>query len=96
MRKLNEQQVKELKAKLAEGMTQPKVAGLFGVSRSLVSDIATGRIHAGVPWPEGGPPVPKRAGGQRKPIPDYDPTDKRVHQRNAHAYELRQIFRDKP
>ena len=26
-------------------------------------------------WPDGEPPVPKRAGGQHKPIPDYDPTD---------------------
>ena len=65
MRKLSDEQVKELKAKLAEGMTQPRVAQLFGVSRSTVSDIATGRIYGGVPWPEGGPPLTKHPGRQR-------------------------------
>jgi hypothetical protein len=88
MRKLSEERVKELKAKLAEGMTQPKVAGLFGVSRSTVSDIATGRIYAGVPWPEGGPPVPKRGGGQRKPIENYDPTNAKIMELESEIVHL--------
>lgn len=88
MRKLNEQRVAELKAKLAEGMTQPNVAELFGVSRSTVSDIATGRIYAGVPWPEGGPPAPKRAGGQRKPIENYDPTNAKIMELESEIVHL--------
>jgi hypothetical protein len=88
MRKLNEQQVKELKAKLVEGMTQPKVAELFGVSRSTVSDIATGRIYAGVPWPEGGPPMPKRPGGQRKPLDNYDPTNAKIMELESEIVHL--------
>ena len=57
--------------------TQPAIAKRFKISRSLVSDIATGRVHKDVEWPGGERPTPKRAGGQHKDIPDYDPTDKR-------------------
>jgi predicted XRE-type DNA-binding protein len=38
-----------IKTDLTNGMTQPMVAKKHKVSRSLVSDIATGRCHKDVP-----------------------------------------------
>ena len=54
----------------------------------IVSDIATGRVHKDVAWPGGEPPTPKRAGGQHKNIPDYDPTDKRILELEAEIVHL--------
>ena len=53
-----------------------------------MSDIATGRVHKDVPWPEGEEPCPKQAGGQHKPIEDYDPTDKKVLELEAEIVHL--------
>ena len=53
-----------------------------------MSDIATGRVHKDVPWPEGEEPCPKQAGGQHKPIDDYDPTDKKVLELEAEIVHL--------
>jgi hypothetical protein len=78
MTKLSDKRVAAIKAQVAEGVTQPRIAKQFKVSRSVVSDIATGRIHKDVPWPDDAQPCPKRAGGQRKPEPDYDPTNNRI------------------
>jgi len=71
--KLTVEKVKRIKKLLKKGVTQPKIAAHFGVSRSLISDIATGRV-----WTKVGGKVPnKRQGGQHKVV-DYDPTDSRV------------------
>ena len=43
---LSKDKVARIKALIVEGKkTQPEIAGLCGVSRSLVSDIATGRAR---------------------------------------------------
>jgi len=86
--RLTSQEVAGIKAAITEGTKQPDIAAKFGVSRSLVSDIATGRVHKDVPWPNGERPTPKRAGGQHKDIPGYDPTDKRVLELEAEVVHL--------
>lgn len=73
--KLSKEQVAKVKERIREGrLTQPEIAKEFEVSRSLISDIATGRAHK----VKGEPLSPKKPGGQHKQAPDYDPTDKRV------------------
>lgn len=90
--KLDAKKVVALKAMLAEGKTQVEVAKTFKVSRSLVSDIATGRA-----WPKVAGEVPvKKAGGQRKATPTHDPTDDRVmtlESEVAHLLDERGIMR---
>ena len=68
-------------------MTQAAIAKKRRVSRSTVSDIATGRSHKEVSWPDG-EPVPKRAGGQRKRIAEHDPTNKRILELEAEVIHL--------
>lgn len=73
MSKLNPSKVKEIKLDLTEGqLKQPEIAKKHQISRSTVSDIATGRIWTSVPWPNGEPPLPKRAGGQRTKLAIHD------------------------
>jgi hypothetical protein len=60
------------------GAKQPAIAKKFKVSRSLVSDIATGRRHKDIPWPEGYEPPKKKAGGQRRKLEEHDPTNERI------------------
>ena len=94
-RKLTEEQVLEIKAKLVEGGTQSSIARDYMVSRSLVSDIATGRAHAKT----GAPLAHKKTGGQYKTVPLHDPTDGRIlsleaevlHLRDERSYMQRQI-----
>ena len=86
--RLTKKNVEKIKQAIAEGVTQPEIAKRFKVSRSIVSDIATGRVHKDVAWPKGEPPAPKPAGGQHKNIPDYDPTDKRVLELEAEIVHL--------
>lgn len=76
--KATKKRVAKIKTAIVEGIKQLEIARRFRVSRSTVSDIATGRIHKDVAWPNDEPPIPKRAGGQHKSIPDYDPTDERI------------------
>ena len=76
-----------IKADIAGSMTQAAIAKKHKVSRSTVSDIATGRIHKKVPWPNG-EPVPKKSGGQRKKIADHDPTNKRILELEAEVIHL--------
>src|SRR5574340_725370 len=62
MSKLNRQQAERIRELLLEGkITQPKIAEQFGISRSLVSVIATGRV-----WKGGKRTSKKRPGGQIK------------------------------
>jgi len=49
--KLNPTKVEEIKVLISQGLTQPKIAEQFGVSRSLISDIATGRVWKQVDGP---------------------------------------------
>jgi len=88
MTKLSYKNVAAIKVDLSAGMTQPKIAKKQKVSRSIISDIATGRVHKDVPWPEGEAPCPKQSGGQHKTIPDYDPTDKKVLELEAEVVHL--------
>jgi hypothetical protein len=84
--KLTKQKVAKIKAAIVARKPQKEIAKEFGVSRSVVSDIATNRIHTDVEWP-GTPPV-KRAGGQRKEIAEHDPTDRRVLELEAEILHL--------
>ena len=43
MTKISDKKVADIKAAIAAGMNQPQIAKKFKVSRSIVSDIATGR-----------------------------------------------------
>ena len=63
--KLTSNNVAKIKAGLATGIRQSSLAAEYGVSRSTVSDIATGRLYAKVPWPDG-KPCPKRASQSAK------------------------------
>jgi hypothetical protein len=85
--RLNKAKVLSIKVDLAKRFTQSLVAKLHGVSRSIVSDIATGRYHKDVPWPDGVAPPAKKAGGQRKVV-DYDPTDERIMELEAEIVHL--------
>ena len=86
--RLSKKKVEGIKVDLAAGVKQPAIAKKNKISRSVVSDIATGRVHKDVPWPNGDPPTPKQAGGQHKPIPDYDPTNARVMELEAEVVHL--------
>lgn len=77
MKKISADKAAQIKADLVTDMTQAAIAKKHGISRSTVSDIATGRIHRDVPWPNG-EPLPKRSGGQRKKLAEHDPTNKRI------------------
>jgi hypothetical protein len=87
MGKLDEATVKHIKGDIHGGMKQTDIAGKYGVSRSAVSDIATERSHKDIPWPNG-KPLPKRPGGQRKPIDKHDPTNKRILELEAEIVHL--------
>jgi hypothetical protein len=87
-KRLSKRTVEKIKVDIAAGTTQPVIAKKRKVSRSVVSDIATGRVHKDVPWPNGDAPTPKQAGGQHKPIPDYDPTNTRVMELEAEVVHL--------
>lgn len=78
-----------IKTDLTNGMTQPAVAKKHKVSRSLVSDIATGRVHKNVPWPDGDAPV-KKQGGQRRAAPQFDPDNDRIKELEAEVLHLRE------
>ncbi len=85
--KLTKKQVAEIKGLLGGGTSQPVLAKRFKVGRSIVSDIATGRAHKDVPWPDG-EPCPKQQGGQHKPVGEYDPTNERILELEAEVVHL--------
>jgi hypothetical protein len=86
--KLKKEIVSSIKQAIVDGVKQSEIANKFQISRSTISDIATGRVHKDVEWPNNMPPAPKRAGGQHKPVPDYDPTDKRILELEAEVVHL--------
>jgi transcriptional regulator with XRE-family HTH domain len=85
--KLTTAQVKKIKKDLAaDKLTQPQIAKKYNVSRSLISNIATGRAHKDVD----GPVAPaKGARGQSKKAHEYDPADARVLELEAEIAHLR-------
>jgi len=85
--KLTKPKVAQIKAALAEREKQPVLARKFKISRSVISDIATGRVHKDVPWPEGYNPVPRKPGGQRAKK-GYDPTNERIMELEAEIVHL--------
>lgn len=87
MAKLTTEQVKQIKADLADNeLTQPKIAKKYNVSRSLISNIATERNYKKVE----GPPAPLKVGkGQGKKVPAYDPADQRVLELEVEVAHLR-------
>lgn len=84
---LTKAKVEKIKADITKGDRQTVIAKRHGTSRSTVSDIATERIHKDVPWPTE-KPLPKKKGGQRKPIEDHDPTDARIMELEADIIHL--------
>lgn len=84
---LSVNKVSKIKADITAGLSQPEIAKRHKVSRSEVSDIATGRRHADVEWPTG-EPVPKRAGGQRNKKQECDPTNERILELEADVVHL--------
>lgn len=90
--KLTKEKVVEIKALIADGRTQPEIAEQFQVSRSVISDIATERVHTDVPWPENQSPLPKKPGGQRAKK-DYDPTNERILELEAEVVHLNDELR---
>lgn len=62
---------------IADELTQAAIAKKRRVSRSLVSDIATGRVHRDKAWPYRSGPI-KRSGGQYKKVDQADPTNRRI------------------
>ncbi len=87
MSKLSAKQVTKIKNELADNkLTQPQIAKKYNVSRSLISNIATGRAHKGVDGPEA---PPKAGKGQGKKLPEADPGDQRVLELEAEVIHLR-------
>jgi hypothetical protein len=84
---LQPSKVAEIKRDICDPkLTQKQIAARHGVSRSLVSDIATERCHKEVPWPKDR--LRKQSGGQHKPIPEYDPTNVRILELEAEVAHL--------
>ena len=85
--KMKADKAARIKADITSKMTQAAIAKKHKVSRSTVSDIATGRIHKEVPWPNG-EPVPKKSGGQHKKHEEHDPTNNRILELEAEVIHL--------
>ena len=79
------EKVSDIKELLLEGtLTQPQIAKKFRVSRSLISDIATGRVHR-----DADDLLPrKHQGGQHKPLPVFDPTNEKIMELEADVVHL--------
>ena len=71
---LSNEQVKSIRASVVEGKKQCDLAKEFGVSRSTISDIATGRIYKDVSWPNARP---------------FDPTNDRIQELEAEVVHLK-------
>lgn len=93
--RISKTKVAKIKSDLANsrGRDQGKIAKKHKVSRSLVSDINTGRAHKEVPWPEGYDPVPLSGKGQRKKTNDHDPTDRRIQELEGEVVHLAEELR---
>lgn len=72
--------IKRIKADIAasNGRNQAVIAKKHKISRGLVSDIFSERVHANVPWPDDYKPVKNPTGGQHKPKEEADPTNDKI------------------
>jgi DNA-binding XRE family transcriptional regulator len=88
--KLTVEQVTQIKEILAEDtLTQPEVAKKFGVSRSLISNIATGRAHKKI----AGPKLPVKAAKPKKPETKIMELEAEViHLREERNYARKQLL----
>lgn len=68
-------------------LSQIEIGKKYGVSRSIISDIDSGRAWKEIEWPEGY--KPKLSGPQRKRVPEYDPTDGRIIELETEVEALR-------
>jgi len=88
MRKLNVCKVANIKKLIVEGnLTQEQIAKKYGVSRSTISDIDSGRLWSDVKWPEEHKP---KLSGPQKRIPKYDPTNERILELESEIEALRE------
>ena len=88
MAKLTDKKVLAIKKLLAENkLSQPEIAKKYRISRSTVSDIATGRTHTKVEGPTAPPKIGK---GQRKKLPEFDPTSERILELEGEVTHLRE------
>ena len=85
--KLSEATVEQIKKDLADDkLTQRYIGKKYGVSRSLISNIATGRAWQSVEGPEA---PPKMGKGQHNKLATYDPADERILELEAEVVHLR-------
>lgn len=91
MSRLSPAKIVAVKASLVEtkGREQSTIAKKHKISRSLVSDIFTGRAHADVPWPDGYEPVPNKTGGQYNPSEEHDATHERILELESEIIHLK-------
>lgn len=81
-KRLTDKRVLAIKEDIVSGQyTQDEVARRNKTTRSTVSNITTGRQHTNIPWP--GEVSPPQSGGQRKAIPEYDPSNLRIKELEA-------------
>lgn len=86
---LSKSDVAEIKQLIADDqLSKAEIGKRYGVSRSIISDIATERRHKDVSWPEGYRKRKKKGGGQRKPVPKYDPDNDRIKELEAEVAHL--------
>jgi hypothetical protein len=92
---LSKKHVAKIKQMIIDGdKTQNQIADKFGVTRGTISAIQRDLIHTDVKWPK--ERKKKKAHGQRKPVPQHDPTDERVLELEAdvaHLTEERNLAR---
>jgi len=72
----------------SKGRKQTEIAKKHKISRSLVSDIFTGKTHADVPWPEDYEPIPNKKGGQHNVAAESDPTNERILELESEVVHL--------
>lgn len=85
--KLNAKQVSEIKDLVCSGVKQTEIASKYKVSRSIISDIATGRAWAN---------IKSNIRGKKKSTPAYDPTNDRIltlEAEIAHLQDERLVMR---
>lgn len=82
--KLTPKKVAAIKELIQGGkLTQPQIAKRFKVSRSLISDIATGRAHKDATI------LPhKQQGGQHKSLEEYDSTNEKIMELESEVIHL--------
>lgn len=72
--KITPEEVTKIKQAIVNGEKHIDIAKQFGISRTYVSDIASGRRQGNVPWPA--------------PTKRFDPTDKRIQELESEVLHL--------